>query len=95
MPEMYWYVRWPDNSEERCYSPSSVITDWFTPGQSYPLPEFLERARSSLNMASERVERKYGFACSSALDQLQRIELRGTQFAQQAGAEVTCLSISR
>ncbi|MCR4265178.1 MSMEG_0570 family nitrogen starvation response protein [Nitratireductor sp. ZSWI3] len=95
MPEMYWTLRWPDGEEERCYSPSSVITEWFTPGTTYPLPEFLQRARSALNSASDRVERKYGFACSSAMDQLLRIELRGAQFAQQADAEVTCLSISR
>ena len=52
MPEMHWTIRWPDGAEERCYSPSSVITDWFEPGQSYPLTEFLHRARSALNSAS-------------------------------------------
>ena len=39
MPEMHWTLRWPDGSEDRCYSPSSVITEMFTPGQSYGLPE--------------------------------------------------------
>ncbi len=94
MPEMHWTLRWPDGGEERCYSPSSVITELFTPGQSYPLPEFLNRARIAMERASNRVERKYGFACSSAMDQLDRIETRAAGFEGQPDARVTCLSIT-
>ncbi|WP_425101945.1 MSMEG_0570 family nitrogen starvation response protein [Tropicibacter sp. S64] len=94
MPEMYWTLRWPDGSEERCYSPSSVITELFIPGQSYPLPEFLHRARIAMERASNRVQRKYGFACSSAMDQLDRIERRVADFEGQTDARVTCLSIT-
>ncbi len=94
MPEMHWTLRWPDGSEERCYSPSSVITELFTPGQSYPLPEFLQRARIAMERASNRVERKYGYACSSAMDQLNRIETRVAGFDGQPDAHVTCLSIT-
>lgn len=94
MPEMHWTLRWPDGSEERCYSPSSVITELFTPGQSYPLPDFLHRARIAMERASNRVERKYGFACSSAMDQLDRIERRVAEFEGQQDAQVTCLSIT-
>lgn len=94
MPEMHWTLRWPDGSEERCYSPSSVITELFTPGQTYPLPDFLHRARIAMERASNRVERKYGFACSSAMDQLDRIERRVADFEGQQDAQVTCLSIT-
>ncbi|MCB1356890.1 MAG: MSMEG_0570 family nitrogen starvation response protein [Maritimibacter sp.] len=94
MPEMHWTLRWPDGSEERCYSPSSVITELFTPGQSYPLPDFLQRARIAMERASNRVERKYGFACSSAMDQLDRIERRVAEFEGAEQAHVTCLSIT-
>ena len=92
MPEMHWTLRWPDGSEERCYSPSSVITDMFTPGESYPLTDFLHRARIAMERASNRVERKYGFACSSAMEQLDRIERRAVDFEGQTEARVTCLS---
>lgn len=95
MPETHWTVRWPDGSEERCYSPSSVVTELFTPGQSYPLPEFLQRARIAMERASSRVAHKYGFACSSAMDQLDRIETRAASFEDQEDARVTCLSISQ
>ena len=94
MPEMHWTLRWPDGSEERCYSPSSVITDMFTPGESYPLTDFLHRARIAMERASNRVERKYGFACSSAMEQLDRIERRAVDFEGQTDARVTCLSIT-
>lgn len=80
MPEMHFRVRWPDGSEECCYSPSLVIHDYFEPGLAYPLPEFVRRSREALQIASERVRAKYGFACSSALDQLARIEARASDF---------------
>jgi uncharacterized repeat protein (TIGR04042 family) len=74
MPEMHFPVRWPDGRREACYSPSLVVKDFFTPGESYALDEFVEKTRTALTIASERVREKYGFACSSAMDQLARIE---------------------
>ncbi len=74
MPEMHFHVRWPDGRREACYSPSLVVKDFFTPGESYPIDDFVAKTRTALTIASERVREKYGFACSSALDQLARIE---------------------
>lgn len=74
MPEMHFHVRWPDGRREACYSPSLVVKDFLAPGESYAVDEFVERTRTALTIASERVRVKYGFACSSALDQLARIE---------------------
>tara|TARA_R110000737_G_scaffold325181_1_gene338448 strand:+ start:415 stop:702 length:288 start_codon:yes stop_codon:yes gene_type:complete len=95
MPETYWTVRWPDGAEERLYSPSSVIAELFDAGQSYTLPDFLQRSRIALERASNRVERKYGFACTSAMAQLDQIEARISQFDPQVGGSVTCLSITQ
>jgi uncharacterized repeat protein (TIGR04042 family) len=61
MPEMRFVVRWPDGAEEACYSPSFVIKDYFTPGESYALADFVERSRTALLIASDRVRAKYGF----------------------------------
>ena len=74
MPEMHFRVEWPNGHVERCYSPSYVIEEHLTVGEAYPVEEFVSRARRALEIASERVQAKYGFACSSALDQLLRIE---------------------
>ncbi|MDD7973138.1 MSMEG_0570 family nitrogen starvation response protein [Roseinatronobacter alkalisoli] len=94
MPETYWTIRWPDGHEERCYSPSSVIAETFSAGQSYPLPAFMQSARRALEQASARVEQKYGFACSLAMDQLDRLERRAATFAGQKDARILCLAIS-
>lgn len=92
MPETYWTVRWPDGREEQLYSPSSVISELFSAGQSYPIDDFLTRARIALERASNRVERKYGFACTSAMAQLDRIEATTATFPS---GDVACLSITQ
>ena len=74
MPEMRFNIRWPDGHRESCYSPSLVVRDHLAPGESYALDDFVGRTRTALNIASERVREKYGFACSSAMDQLAHIE---------------------
>ncbi|MFD1701959.1 MSMEG_0570 family nitrogen starvation response protein [Methylopila henanensis] len=92
MPEMRFTVRWPDGATESCYSPSLVIREHMAAGESYPVGDFLERSRTALNIASERVRAKYGFACSSALEQLARIETQARRFSATADARVAVLS---
>ncbi len=92
MPEVRFTIRWPDGAEESCYSPSTAIHRHLDAGQTYPLAEFLERARAGLNEASDRVAAKYGFACSSAMDQLARIEAEAQN--QPIDGQVICLSLS-
>jgi len=89
MPEMRFLIRWPDGRAESCYSPSLVVKDYLVPGETYPLPDFIERSRAMLNIASERVRAKYGFACSSAMDQLARIETAAAAFSHLPDAHVT------
>jgi uncharacterized repeat protein (TIGR04042 family) len=74
MPEMYFDVTWPTGQRERCYSPSLVIEEHLHVGNSYPVDEFVARARTALELAAERVRAKYGFYCSAARDQLAHIE---------------------
>jgi uncharacterized repeat protein (TIGR04042 family) len=88
---MHYRLRWPDQAESVCYSPSLVIKDFFEPGIAYALPDFLVRVRQATQIASDRVEAKYGFACSRAADQLLAIEARAVRFANQPGAQVVVL----
>ncbi|HEY1884583.1 MAG TPA: MSMEG_0570 family nitrogen starvation response protein [Roseiarcus sp.] len=90
MPEMRFVIRWPDGRRESCYSPSLVIRDFLREGESYPVPDFLQRSREALQIASQRVQAKYGRACSLALGQLARIEATAAQFAGQDDARVAC-----
>jgi uncharacterized repeat protein (TIGR04042 family) len=95
MPEMTFTVRWPDQTMTDCYSPSTIVKDYFSEGQSYPLPEFVALSRTALTMASERVRARYGYACSSALDQLTRIEHHARQFSETGNALVVVEKFGR
>jgi len=86
---MRFLIRWPDGVAEACYSPSLVIKDYFAPGETYPLPDFVARSRTALNIASERVREKYGWPCSRAMAQLARIETAAAVFTDVADARVT------
>ena len=90
MPAMHFLVRWPDGREDRCYSPSLVVREHLQVGGSYPLSEFLHRIDTALNIASERVRIKYGYACSHALDQLAAI--KGTSAGYAPDSRVVVLS---
>ncbi len=81
MPEMIFHIRWPDNSAEPCYSPSLVVREHLEVGATYPLPEFLGRCRIALQIASDRVQAKYGVPCTRAAAQLARLEARAATFA--------------
>lgn len=74
MPEMHFTVEWPSGQSVRCYSPSYVVEEHLQVGAEYSVDEFLARVRTSMHVASERVRARYGFACSSALDELAQIE---------------------
>lgn len=94
MPEMNFVIRWPDETTETCYSPSLVIKDYFTAGASYALEEFVDKARTALNIASKRVQAKYGMACGHALSQIAQIEQKSANFAHKPDARVTVVAFS-
>jgi uncharacterized repeat protein (TIGR04042 family) len=73
MPEMTFSVRWPDGRETSHYSPSLVMHDFLTVGQRYNVPDFVNRTKEALHLASERVRAKYGFACTSAMHSEEKI----------------------
>jgi uncharacterized repeat protein (TIGR04042 family) len=92
MPEMTFTIRWPNGATEPCYSPSLVIREHLAVGADYPLAEFLARCRTALGIASDRVAAKYGFPCSRAQSQLQRIEAQASTFADAADPVVHILA---
>ena len=91
MPETRFRIRWPDGSEEDCYSPSTVIHDHLAAGQSYRVDDFDTRSRTALDLAARRVEAKYGFRCSSADAQAAKLARAIARYKPEE--TVTCLSI--
>jgi uncharacterized repeat protein (TIGR04042 family) len=94
MPEMFFRIRWPDATESDNYSPSLIIRDFFATGDELPLPDFLEKIRAALTIASDRVKAKYGYPCSRAHGTLATIECRAQPFIAQPNARVTILEFS-
>ncbi|RYD41546.1 MAG: MSMEG_0570 family nitrogen starvation response protein [Verrucomicrobiaceae bacterium] len=74
MPETTFTAELPDGSFQPCYSPSSVVRNYFTPGQEIPAEEFIRLSRAALTEASERVRQKFGFSCTAASASLADIE---------------------
>lgn len=80
MPEIRFKIQWPDGSQDICYSPSLVVKDYFTPNCEYDLEDFVERSRTALQIASDRVKLKYGRPCGLALGQLEDIILKSAEY---------------
>lgn len=92
MPEMYFTVRWPDNSEQQYYSPSLVVHDFLHVGESYQVEDFLLRVEEAMRQASDRVKGKYGFACTSAIETVRAVSMHAV--SAHTAAQVTVVAMT-
>ena len=88
MPEINFKIQWSDGTEQICYSPSLVVKSHFVPGTEYELNEFVEKSRTALKIASDRVKKAYGFPCGRALGQLKQIETKALDYQDLPEAKV-------
>jgi uncharacterized repeat protein (TIGR04042 family) len=88
MPEIRFQIAWPDGQTEICYSPSLIVQEYFEPGVTYALDDFVSRSRIALTIASDRVKAKYGRPCGLAIGQLQTLEQRATDYAELSDPQV-------
>ena len=88
MPETMFKVRWPDGGIETCYSPSTIIRDFYEVGRTYTLAEFLAASRDGLRAASDRVRMRYGSGCSRAMAQLAAIERKAKTLDDNSAVKV-------
>jgi uncharacterized repeat protein (TIGR04042 family) len=93
MPEMTFVIEWPDGEVEHCYSPSLVVYEHLEEGRSYSLDEFLDRCRTALRIGSDRVRKKYGYACGHAAAQLERIEARVASLQAERSSTVRVIKL--
>ncbi|MBL4835677.1 MAG: MSMEG_0570 family nitrogen starvation response protein [Pseudomonas sp.] len=82
MPAVNFTVRWPDGQQFIAYSPSTVIHQHLQHDTSYPVDDFMQRAETALDAASERVREVKGFYCSSAMDTLSQLRHTARSFSQ-------------
>ncbi len=81
MPEMLFDIVWPDGTSARCYSPSLVVKEHLQPDTRYGLHDFVARAGTALDIASARVQAKFGMPCTRAIAQKAAIERTAAGFA--------------
>lgn len=91
MPVTYVHIKWPNKQTDKIYSPSSVIEEYFNVGETLGVNEFLLKCNEGLAEASERVRKKFGYACTSAQAESLRITTMGKTF--EASKKVEILSI--
>ncbi len=89
MPDLTFRIKWPDGTEDSCYSPSSVVTQFFSEGETYPLEGFLGICDKAFEAASERVRAVYGYPCSRAALQLHQLKTRAAPFRSLPHPTVT------
>lgn len=88
MPEMTFTVRWPDGSVEDCYSPSLVMHDHLTEGETYAVEDFVRRTEIALAQASERVRARFGFACTASAASSEKVRLTAALYDAHAPVQV-------
>jgi len=93
MPAVNIRLRWPDGQESNAYSPSTTIYEHLEAGQRYAIGDFMERAETGLNAASERVRQVKGFYCSAAMDTLGGLRMMARNFSDPA-AQIEVLAIN-
>lgn len=91
MPEIQFTIRLPDGTTKQCYSPSTVVRDYFHSGDEMSVADFQTRARQALTAASERVRAKFGFACSSAQAQMTEIEEWTRAYAAEGVVQIVSI----
>lgn len=91
MPVTYVHIEWPDSRTDQIYSPSSVIEEYFKAGESVIITDFLTKCNDGLTEASERVRKKFGYACTSAQAESYRIKERCQEF--EASKKVKIIAI--
>jgi len=93
MPERYLKVKWPDEEIQNIYSPSSIIDQYFDPGDHMTVANFLKKSTEALNHASDRVQQVYGYACTSAMASIDSVAKKGTTIKDHT-QEIEVLDIS-
>lgn len=92
MPITYVNIQWPNNQKDQIYSPSSVIKDYFEIGESMDISNFLSNSNNALTEASERVRKKFGYACTAAQAEAIRIKEKSEEF--ETSKKVKIISIT-
>jgi uncharacterized repeat protein (TIGR04042 family) len=88
MPEVYMQIEWSDETTDQVYSPSSVIRDFFSKGETLAVAEFNERVTEALEEASRRVREVYGMGCTAATKEIERLHAAAEKRDDEASVTI-------
>lgn len=83
MPAVNFEVLWPDGECVVYYSPSTVIHQFFKENTQYSLDQFSQMSQQALDAASERVRARFGYACTAASAELEKIKCKLHSLAKE------------
>jgi len=79
MPAVRFLVKWPDGEQVVYYSPSTIILEHLKMPSELPMQEFLPKVDKALDEASERVYEKFGYYCSAASGEQEKIRKKADE----------------
>ena len=84
MPALNFKIEWPNGEIMECYSPSTIVRQYFQADDTLTIEELIAISTVALDRASERVEERFGFMCTAAAEQKDKIILAATVFESSA-----------
>lgn len=88
MPEVMLQLCWPDGEASSFYSPSTVVYEFFKPGDTLSIAELERKGLMALKEASERVRARYGFACTRTDEEALKLQKRLAMYGRADRVEV-------
>ncbi len=95
MPQMTFTVRWPDGSIQRYYSPSLVVHDHLRVGTEYTVTDFLDRTHTAMEIASDRVQARFGFRCTGSEETVEAVNGAAARYGADAVVRVVAMDPDR
>ena len=84
MPALNFKIEWPNGEIMECYSPSTVVRQYFTADDTLTIEALISISTAALDRASERVEERFGFVCTAAAEQKGKIIRAAAGFESNA-----------
>ena len=92
MPEVVLQLCWPDGDASSFYSPSTVIYDFFKPGDTLSIAELEQKALAALQQASQRVRTRYDFACTRTDEEAVKLKKKIANYSASENVRISALN---
>ena len=91
MPALNFEIEWPNGEIMECYSPSTIVLRHFQAGDIFTIDELTTVVQVAFEMASDRVEERFGFRCAAAAEQRAKILRRAECFESSQSVQISAI----